>query len=186
MSLRDLTYEEHRDAERQAFVSELMSGNMPPEKYATFLYNQYKIYQALEQIAVGLGVFENLDGATRMESIHKDWCELADEHNPPEPLQTTKDYIRYLLDTVQFDKKKCIAHVYVRHLGDMSGGQMLQAKVPGLGRMYNFASPRFTLDELKNNLRDKTDDSMADEARLVFKYAINLYRELNGEPLIQI
>ena len=37
MSLKDLTMEHHKDAERQDFVKVLMSGNINPDLYATYL-----------------------------------------------------------------------------------------------------------------------------------------------------
>ena len=41
MSLKELTYDHHRNAERQKFVKTLMGGNIDPKVYAEFLYNQY-------------------------------------------------------------------------------------------------------------------------------------------------
>ena len=41
MSLKELTKDVHRDAERQTFVKVLMSGEIDPELYATFLANQH-------------------------------------------------------------------------------------------------------------------------------------------------
>ena len=44
MSLKELTYEHHRNAERQQFVKVLMSGSIDPKLYATFMYNQHQQY----------------------------------------------------------------------------------------------------------------------------------------------
>ena len=44
MSLKELTYEHHRNAERQKFVKVLMSGSIDPKLYATFMYNQHHQY----------------------------------------------------------------------------------------------------------------------------------------------
>ena len=44
MSLKELTKEVHKQAERQDFVHELMSGKMSEEMYAKFLWNQHAIY----------------------------------------------------------------------------------------------------------------------------------------------
>ena len=40
-NLKELTWEHHKNAERQDFVKVLMSGNISPELYATYLYNQH-------------------------------------------------------------------------------------------------------------------------------------------------
>ena len=47
MSLKELTYEHHRNAERQQFVKVLMSGHIDPKLYATFMYNQHQQYNIL-------------------------------------------------------------------------------------------------------------------------------------------
>ena len=38
--IKELTWEYHKNAERQAFVKVLMSGEIPEKLYAVFLYNQ--------------------------------------------------------------------------------------------------------------------------------------------------
>ena len=43
-NLKDLTKDVHRDAERQGFVKVLMSGNINPKLYATYLWNQHNRY----------------------------------------------------------------------------------------------------------------------------------------------
>ena len=59
MSLKELTWEHHQNAERQDFVKVLMSGKINPKFYATYLWNQHKKYDILEAIA---GAHGNLDG----------------------------------------------------------------------------------------------------------------------------
>ena len=41
--LKELTWEHHKNAERQKFVKVLMGGKISPEVYATFLYNQHPL-----------------------------------------------------------------------------------------------------------------------------------------------
>jgi heme oxygenase len=56
MSLRELTAEKHKDAERQAFVKELLGGSITEERYATFLYNLHPVYNVLEMFAIANGL----------------------------------------------------------------------------------------------------------------------------------
>jgi heme oxygenase len=66
MSLRDLTKHYHQEAERQEFVSVLMSGKINPNLYATYLWNQYFRYDALEKIATTHGLLRGYyDGICR-------------------------------------------------------------------------------------------------------------------------
>ena len=48
LDIKELTLEQHKNAERQKFVKILMSGNIDPNLYAIYLYNQYHCYRALE------------------------------------------------------------------------------------------------------------------------------------------
>ena len=43
-NLKELTWEHHKNAERQKFVKELMSGNILKERYATLLFNLHPHY----------------------------------------------------------------------------------------------------------------------------------------------
>jgi heme oxygenase len=60
-------------------------------------------------------------------------------------------------------------------MGDLSGGQMIAKRVPGEGRMYMFDKGH---DELKELVRAKLDDSMADEAKLCFDFATKMFVQL--------
>lgn len=73
------------------------------------------------------------------------------------------------------DADKLMAHLYVLHMGDLSGGQMIAKRVPGKGTMYQFEGDTAALKEA---IRSKTNDDMADEAKYVFTSATNLFKEL--------
>ena len=46
LDIKELTKEQHQNAERKEFVGVLMSGNIDHDLYATYLYNQYHCYPA--------------------------------------------------------------------------------------------------------------------------------------------
>jgi heme oxygenase len=69
-----------------------------------------------------------------------------------------------------------LAHIYVRHFGDMYGGQMIAKRNPGSGKMYQFEN----VDELKEIVRSRLDDDMSDEANMCFQFAIRLFKELEN------
>jgi heme oxygenase len=75
---------------------------------------------------------------------------------------------------IMHDPELLMAHVYVLHMGDLSGGQMISKKVPGAGTMYQFEDP----DKLKEAIRNKINDDMAEEAKYVFTSATKLFKEL--------
>ena len=73
------------------------------------------------------------------------------------------------------DPKKLMAHIYVRHMGDLSGGQMIAKRVPGSGNYYKFDAD---VNEYKEKIRAKCDDSMAEEAKICFDYATGLFKDM--------
>ena len=73
------------------------------------------------------------------------------------------------------DPDKLIAHIYVHHMGDLSGGQMIKRKIPGEGRMYQFEGDT---KEIKEKIRTKIHDGMADEAKYAFTCATELFQDL--------
>ena len=79
------------------------------------------------------------------------------------------------IEEIKRDKQSLIAHAYVLHLGDLSGGQIISRKVPGAGKMYKFEGD---VALLKETVKSFTNDNMADEAKYVFESATNLFKEL--------
>ena len=172
--LKELTWEHHKNAERQEFASLMMSGKLHPDLYATYLWNQHKKYDLLEAMAGAQGLMNNLPHLRRKLAIEADFLELWDEDNPPQLVASTQEYIMHMR-TIMHDPDKLMAHIYVLHMGDLSGGQMIRKRVPGEGKMYQFEGDTAAL---KDSIRAKTTDDMAEEAQYVFASATNLFKEL--------
>ena len=71
-------------------------------------------------------------------------------------------------------KDDFIAHIYVRYLGDMRGGQIISKKIPGNGKYYDFNNPQ----KLASSIYQLLNDEMADEAKKVFNFATLLFQEM--------
>lgn len=175
MGLKELTKEVHQDAERQGFVKVLMSGQMSEELYAEFLYNQHAIYNLLEACAMSHGLLNDFPQIRRAPSILADFQELWKKEDMPELAPSTEKYIQHMA-TIKEDPKKLMAHIYVRHMGDLSGGQMIAKRVPGNGDMYKFGD--VDINDYKDKIRAKCNDHMADEAKVCFDFATELFKEL--------
>jgi heme oxygenase len=173
-NLKDLTWEHHQNAERQEFVKVLMSGKIHPDFYATYLWNQHKKYDILEALATANGLFNDLPDIRRKQRIEQDFAELWKNSTPPEIVPSTHEYIQHMKGLMA-DPEKLMAHVYVYHMGDLSGGQMIAKRVPGEGRMYQFDGD---VKEIKEAIRAKTNDDMADEAKWVFDSATKLFQDM--------
>lgn len=174
-NLKQLTWEHHKNAERQEFVKELLSGKISNERYAQYLYNQHPAYDLLEALATRHGLFDDNMSVKRAPAILKDFNELwQDTSRNPNICPVVQDYIDHL-GTIMDDKEKIMAHVYVRHMGDLSGGQLIAKKVPGTGLFYKFDGD---IETIKDKIRTQISDSMAEEAKLCFDFAARLFREM--------
>lgn len=173
-NLKDLTWEHHKDAERQEFVKVLMSGKINPKLYATYLWNQHKKYDLLEALASAAGLLNDLPDIRRKQKIEQDFLELWKENEPPKILPSTHEYIGHMRE-IMTDRDALMAHIYVLHMGDLSGGQMIAKRAPGSGKMYEFDTDK---PALKEAIRAKTNDDMAEEAKYCFTASTNLFREL--------
>lgn len=174
-NLKELTWTHHQNAERQEFVKELMGG-ISEERYATYLFNLHPQYNLLETLAMMHGLFDGMPSLRRAPKIHEDYQELWGKANPNQPplIPVVKEYMTHLMG-IKDDAEKLMAHVYVRHMGDLSGGQMIAKKIPGSGAMYKFDQDHL---ELKETVRAKTNDDMAEEAKICFDFATKMFIQM--------
>ena len=182
MSLKELTMQEHRNAERQAFAAVLMSGEINPRTYYFYLLNQHACYSALESHKL-FNLFDlRLKRASRIKSDIYEMLEILG--TPKEnyeleigmfnPSPSTARYVDYVNNELKLEYD-FIAHIYVRYLGDLRGGQMIAKKIPGSGKYYQFENPK----ELAESIYTKLNDDMAEEAKKVFKFATELFIEMS-------
>jgi heme oxygenase len=177
-TLKDLTHDNHVLAEAHPFTKLLLSGNIPENVYADFLYNQQTIYYSLEAAARRRGLLAGLEGIERTLKIGDDFDSLPNSKTNLYP--STVKYIEYITDR-SLSNEQVMAHLYVRHMGDLYGGQMIKKLVPGNTTMYDFVNRK----ELIDALRQKLDVTMAAEANKCFVFAIELFTELANEYNIQ-
>lgn len=171
MALRDLVKDVHTEAEDSPFAKLLMSGNITQHQYALYLYQQKYIYEALEARADHLGILDEIPHIKRTDKISHDFDSLEST--------TSFGLFPSVLNYVQYvnslSEDRCWAHIYVRHFGDMYGGNMISKRIPfGDHTMYEFEDKKGLIEYV----RSKLNDDMSTEARLVFKHATNLFKEL--------
>lgn len=172
MTLRLAIKEKHDRAEHHTFTKVLLSGKISPQTYGDFLYNQLFCYDVLEALAKDCGLLDGLDGIERSKRIAEDLNELG--VTSLKPHQSTVDYIEHIRS---LNQKQLLAHLYVRHMADMYGGQIIKKFVPTGGRYYEFENRA----ELVSKLREKLSEDLADEANVAFDFAIQLFDELVDE-----
>lgn len=179
-SLKELTWEIHQQAERTDFTRKLLKG-LSEEEYYRYIYNQYLIYSVLETYVYNRvpqikDIFNDLH---RASLIYEDLKELEVKYGVPHATQdmimpVVQEYEKHLNS---LDSDGLLAHVYVRHFGDMYGGQMIKKRNPGSGKMYDFKN----VEELKTKVRAMLHNGMADEANKCFEFAIKLFNQLESK-----
>jgi len=182
LKLRELTMEHHKNAERSNFAKKLVSGKIQALEYYIYLYNMGFLYGTLENIAMSLGVLDDIDGIRRTDNIWKDYHEMRekfamDRFLPPDILNSVAEYIDYL-HSIKHNKHKILAHIYVRHMGDLSGGQIIAKR---LDERFPKDFYKFMVEEdyLKEKLKEKLNNDMADEAMFAFEWAHRIFLELD-------
>ena len=193
MSLKKLTESIHKKAEQTKWSQLLVSGNMNCAQYGQFLYNLLYIYSVLETKADQYQIFKDypvLKDIRRIQGLTMDrgWYDYDAGYEP-----STHDYVDYL-ETC--DRDQILAHMYVRHFGDIYGGQIISKNVPSPSEseswklrdpdsLPDLANENYThyfdfnnKQEMIATMRSLLSDEMADEAILGFQFAINLFNDL--------
>jgi heme oxygenase len=173
-TLKEQTQEKHKEAETQPFIKEIFQKKVSKHKYAEYLYQLYLIYHAMENIAgPKLGAYEGISGLYRSKAIFEDFQELAVPDKTYTIKESTLKYIQYIMDITEHND--LLAHMYVRYLGDLNGGQIFAKLIPGSGTMFQFENK----EELTNNFRAKLNDNMGAEACVAFDFNIAIVKEFN-------
>tara|TARA_B110000259_G_C14028649_1_gene405732 strand:+ start:3769 stop:4323 length:555 start_codon:yes stop_codon:yes gene_type:complete len=177
--LKELTWAHHQSAERRVFAKELISGNIDPALYYKFLQCQYLNYKVLERVTV---IPPNLKAIHRAPRMFQDIRQLEEAYGfePDGKFPPSVDkYIAHVEALAEADDNEALlAHMYVRHFGELHGGQIIKKKTPGNGLMYEFEGDTKVLIE---EFRTLLSDDMADEAKVCFDFASMLFDELSKQ-----
>ena len=178
MSLKNLTQSKHSSAERSWFAGLMMSGQITNDQYSVYLKQQYECYNALEDRFNQLDDSESKLPASlkRADSIMMDLEELSSDVENIPIFDSTKIYIDYILN--KCEENLLYAHVYVRYLGDLKGGQMIAKRIPGEGKYYQFDNPEELESFIRSQLRQ--DQNFVDECNKCFESAILLFKDLQS------
>ena len=181
MSLKDITSDLHHEAEKTKFAKLLLSGKIEKADYRNYLYNMMAVYDPIEWYNKRQGAFANMHDLPRLKAIYADFTEL-DECDYYYLTPSTLEYQAYLHALGNDPERKHLirAHLYVRHMGDLFGGQIIKKQVAHIssGKFYDFENA----DAMKMAIRQILTDDLGDEARVAFEYAIKMMKDLyHGE-----
>ncbi len=170
--LREVTNAKHREVESLPMIQTIMNGPTV-DQYVHYLFELKEIYKVIELTARSAGILQDLPGIERFHAISDDLDELKSNYHR-EIMPSTKKYIDHLWATAYHNPHLLLAHVYVRHMGDLYGGKLMARVVPGTGRAYQFEDRPGIIKAFN----DKLTMDLASEANLAFDYFIQIFDEL--------
>ncbi len=172
MSLKELTSEKHKQAESTQFMRAIFAGTLPMDHWIDYTYQKMLFYKTIEGAAGMNGLLRDLPDISRSFKLFHDYHIMNADKKQYSFKNAAVDYHNYLL-SISKDPAKIMAHLYVWHMGDLYGGQMIKRLIPGSHVAFEFENK----DQLISTIRSKLDYSMADEANLAFDWAIRILQE---------
>lgn len=170
MILKEAIAELHSKAEKMEFNQRMFRGELNSNDYLSYLSQQYIIFSTIESVLPNL-LHANL---VRTRKVQDDIKELQQEVNTPVVhLESAREYSTYLYS---LNHEALYSHIYLNYLALAYGGQMMKAKVPGSGRMYDFEN----MHEAVGAIRAVQSDNWADEVNKGFQFIINILDELQN------
>jgi heme oxygenase (biliverdin-producing, ferredoxin) len=175
--LREHTNTKHREAEDTPFVQYMLHGNITVPHYAQYLQQMQAVYKTIEHFAEKAGLLTDFPDIQRSQYMLEDLAELGYDQSVAllPSIQRWCDHIEQLYNSDQ--QELIMAHVYVRHMGDMYGGKAIAKRVPGSGRAYGFEDRPALIKAFDTKLHM----GLVNEALLAFDLAIDFFHELQQE-----
>ena len=175
MSLKELTKDNHTAAEQTKFMKAVFKGTLPLHLWADFLYQKSLIYNAIESCAIDLGLIADIPELKRAFYLLEDSRACALNHELRYQ-RASIDYYEYIMSLYP-DPNKIMSHLYVWHMGDLYGGQMIKRVMLAPHSHLNFKDT----GAIAGLLRSRTNDDMANEANNAFKWAIRVMQEYDDQ-----
>lgn len=170
MNLKELTKESHAAAENTKFMKAVFSKQLPKHIWADWTFQKVHFYKAIEDRCRRAGLLNDISDIVRHDLLLEDWHEMEPDIRFKEPRLLTTQYVEYINS---LDSNLVLAHLYTWHMGDMFGGQMIKKIIDAPHRNLEFKDPM----QLKNKLREKLNDSLADEVNQAFAWAIKMMND---------
>jgi heme oxygenase (biliverdin-producing, ferredoxin) len=131
-ALRDGTKSLHTQAERSGAMAQLLRGQLSLAGYARLIAALHEIYTALERgldehamDPVLAGV--RTPGLARRAALESDLAVLVRLGAPmPAPIPQAQSYARHLDALARERPALLLAHAWLRYLGDLNGGRILE------------------------------------------------------------
>jgi len=196
--MKECTKDLHTQAERSGVIRYLLNGSITTEAYVLYLRNLAAIYDAMECVLKTKSPILIDPLLYRSTALQSDLCALAGgDWAQEQMLLESANLYRERIETLS-DAPELIAHIYVRYLGDLNGGQVLAKLLSrnlgfeaGQLSFYRF-DERNSLAQYKSHLRNTINDygskvstdtqnSILRESQRAFSFNIDLSRQVEQE-----
>merc|ERR1740130_2202179 len=205
LALDDGTRKSHSVAENTAFVTGFFRGIATKQSFGQLVTTLYFVYEAMES-----AFDESTDPCVqaldyqvlrRLPALEED---MAYFHGPQwretvAPSVATKKYAARIREVAADAPELLVAHMYTRYLGDLFGGQMMggmarrsmgldEAKGTAFYEFDDIKATKPFIEEwyTKLNLLELSGaqkQAIVDEGNLVFALNIEVFEELEGNPV---
>jgi len=171
MSLKELTADLHDAAEQTPFMKAVFAGKLPIKVWEEWTYWRTMFYKDIEDKCEQGNLLDDLQGIKRALSLMQDYREMRNGNWLPSDDCNNPTLIEYLDYIKTLSPDLALAHLYVWHMGDLYGGQMIKKIIPA---PTHHALQFEDATTLKNSLRAKLTDDLGPEARRAFEFAIKM------------
>ncbi|MDA8708771.1 biliverdin-producing heme oxygenase [Hellea sp.] len=132
--LKESTWALHTEAEKTGVVADIIRQRVVMKDYLNFIQNLSEVYKALESETDWLGDYAPLQdfftpALHRHKQLEHDYKKLRALNSAipsGEIHDETRNYCKHIRHSQKHVPVAMLAHIYVRYLGDLNGGQVLQ------------------------------------------------------------
>ena len=171
--LREYTRDSHVLVESTKFMRAIFERKLPLQLWYDFMYQKSLFYEVIEDTAEASKFTEDMLEINKQNDLR---TELSAQSETFHYRDATVKYYQYL-NTIPIEDRRILAHLYVWHMGDMYGGQMIN-------RVLGINSPSLTFPnraQLIQKLEQKLDIDLVDEAKVAFEWANKILQSYDAD-----
>ncbi|MDB2439773.1 biliverdin-producing heme oxygenase [Hellea sp.] len=132
--LKESTWALHTEAEKTGVVADIIRQRVVMKGYLNFIHNLIEVYKALESETAWLSNYAPLQklftpALHRHKQLEHDYEKLLslNAEIPSDKIHAeTRNYCEHIRHSQKHVPVAMLAHIYVRYLGDLNGGQVLR------------------------------------------------------------
>ena len=172
ITLKELTKEQHDEAENTKFMSSVFKGKLPVKLWNDYTLQRAFIYNSIETKCINFNLINPNSELLRSRLLLNDFLSSNQELICRPSTIAYQNHIKSLNDP-----QLVLAHLYTWHLGDLFGGQQIKKLVINVPHSaLEFKDRAGCISSIKA-LCDKWKVVETDEPIRAFNFAINLLKE---------